>query len=144
MLLLLSICHKTKFYSIPVFSYCPLFRMCHSKTLINKINRLHERCLRLICNNKHSKFHELFKKHCSASIHTRNLQFFVTEMYKLAKGISPTVMQEIFRFWNNSRYNSRRQNAFEIPFRNSVYNGTSSITYLGQRFGPDNLKRIHS
>ena len=39
----------------------------------------------------------------------------------------------------------RRQNTFEIPFRNSVYYGTESISYLGPKvcdFVPDNLKRI--
>ena len=46
----------------PQFSYCPLVWMCYSRTLNNKINRFHERCLRLIYNDKHSTFHELFKK----------------------------------------------------------------------------------
>ena len=34
------------------FSYCPLVWMCHSRYLNNKINRLHERCLRFIYNDK--------------------------------------------------------------------------------------------
>ena len=120
--------------------------MCHSITLNNKINRLHERCLRLIYNDKQSTFYELLEKDCSVSIHTRPFQFLVTEMYKLAEGISPTIMQEIIRFRNSSRYNLRSQNTFEIPFRNSVYNGTESISYLGPKLWklePDNLKRIN-
>ena len=32
------------------FSYCPLVWMCHSRTLNNKINRLLERCLRIVYN----------------------------------------------------------------------------------------------
>ena len=70
-----------------------------------------------------------------------------TEMYKLAKGISPTIMQQIFRFQNSSRYNLGSQNTFEIPFRNHVYNGTESISYLGPKVWelvPNNLKRINS
>ena len=121
--------------------------MYHSTTLNNKINRLHERCLRLAYNDKHSTFHELLKKDCSVSIHAQNLQFLVTEMYKLAIDISPTIMQEIFRFRNRSRYNLRGQNTFEIPFRNSACNGTESISYLGPKVwevAPDNLKRINS
>ena len=129
------------------FNYCPLVWMCHSITLNNKINRLHERCLRLIYNDKQSTFHELLEKDCSVSIHTRTFQFLVTEMYKLAKGISPTIMQEIFRFRNSSSYNLKSQNIFQIPFRNHVYNGTESISYLGpkvQDLVQDNLKRINS
>ena len=38
------------------FSYCPLVWMCHSRTINNKINHLHERCLRVIYNDKISSF----------------------------------------------------------------------------------------
>ena len=68
-------------------------------------------------------------------------------MYQLAKGISPIIMQEILRFQNSSRYNLRSQNTFEIPFRNSVYNGTESMSYLGPKVWElvtDNLKRINA
>ena len=68
-------------------------------------------------------------------------------MYQLAKGISPIIMQEILRFQNSSRYNLRSQNTFEIPFRNSVYNGTESMSYLGPNVWelvPDNLKKINT
>ena len=41
------------------FSYCPNIWMFHSRTLNNKVNRLHERCLRIIYNNKISNFEEL-------------------------------------------------------------------------------------
>ena len=128
-------------------SHCPLVWMCYRRTLNNKITRLPERCLRLIYNYKHSTFHELLKKYCSVSNYTRNLQFLVTEMYRLAKGISQTIMQDIFRFRNSSTYNLRNQNNFEILFRNSVYNGTESISYLGPKVWepvPDNLKKINS
>ena len=38
--------------------------MCHS-CIINKINILHERCLRIICGNKQSSFEELIEKDSS-------------------------------------------------------------------------------
>ena len=34
------------------FSYCPLTWLCHSKGLNNKINRIHERALRITFNDK--------------------------------------------------------------------------------------------
>ena len=34
------------------FSYCPQVWMCHSRTVNKKINNLHERCLRVIYNDK--------------------------------------------------------------------------------------------
>ena len=41
------------------FNYCQLVWMCHNCTKNNKINRFHERCLRLIYNNKKSSFKQL-------------------------------------------------------------------------------------
>ena len=44
------------------FNYCPIIWMFHSCTLNNMINRLHERCLRIIYHDKHSNFEELLNK----------------------------------------------------------------------------------
>ena len=41
------------------FNYCPLVWMCHSRTLNNKINRLHERALRAVHKNNNLTFQEL-------------------------------------------------------------------------------------
>ena len=46
----------------PQFSYCPLIWMCHSRIINKKINRLHERCLRIIYFDKRSSFEELLEK----------------------------------------------------------------------------------
>ena len=62
------------------FSYCPLVWICHSRTNDNKINRLHERCLRIVYNDKESSFNDLLEKDGSVSIHMRNTQILATEM----------------------------------------------------------------
>ena len=51
-------------FFISQFSYCPSIWMFHSRGKINKINRIHERCLRIIYNDKKSTFHELLEKRC--------------------------------------------------------------------------------
>ena len=43
------------------FNYCPLIWMVHS-CQNNKIKHLHERCLRLVYNNKLSSYEELLEK----------------------------------------------------------------------------------
>ena len=56
-------------------------------------------------------------------------------------------MQEIFRFQNNRRYDLRHQNTFETPFRNSLFNGTESISYLDRNMWellPHNLNHFSS
>ena len=65
------------------FNYCPLIWMCHNRMLNNRINRLHERCLRIIYNDKHTSFEELLEKDKSVSIHQKNLQVLATEMFKI-------------------------------------------------------------
>ena len=57
----------------PHFKYCPLIRMCHNRMKNRKINRLHERCLRIIMINNH-----LSK--CSQK---KTVQCLATEMYKV-------------------------------------------------------------
>ena len=68
------------FYS--QFNYCQLVWMCHNRTNNNKINRLHERCLRLIYNDKKSSFKDLLLKDGSVSIHHRNLRKLAVELFK--------------------------------------------------------------
>ena len=41
------------------FSYCPLIWMNHSRTLNSKINRIHERLLRVVYSDKKATFKEL-------------------------------------------------------------------------------------
>ena len=51
------------------FNYSPLVWMFHSRTLNNKINRLHERALRVVYKNENSSFQELVDKDNSITIH---------------------------------------------------------------------------
>ena len=56
------------------FSYCPLVWMFHSRTLNNRINKLHERALRLVYKDPNLTFEQLLEKDNSFTIHHRNLQ----------------------------------------------------------------------
>ena len=55
------------------FNYFPLIWMFHSRTMNNKINRIHERALRLFYSDHVSSFDDLLKKDRSFSIHHRNI-----------------------------------------------------------------------
>ena len=78
------------------FNYCPLIWMCHNRTTNRKINRLHERCLRIIYNDKQSSFKMLLEKDSSVSIQDKNIQCLATEMYNISNGPSPPVVSNIF------------------------------------------------
>ena len=77
-------------------NYCQLLWMCHNRIRNNEINRLHERCLCLIYNDKKFSFEELLEIDSSVSIHNRNLRTIAIKMYKIYHGISPTIINEIF------------------------------------------------
>ena len=126
------------------FNYCPLIWVFHSRENNRKINRLHERCLRTIYNDKQSSFNELLEKDGSASIHERNLQVLATEMYKISNGLSTPLMKDIFSI-NRNPYNLRQNSQFSRPRINTVYHGTESISNLGPKIWdlvPSNLKEI--
>ena len=68
------------------FSYCPLVWMFHSRTLNNRINKIHKRALRLVYKNEtFLSFDDLLKRDRSVSIHQKNLQILATEIYKTKK-----------------------------------------------------------
>ena len=80
----------------------------------NKINSLHERCLRIVSNNKQSSVDELLEKDSSVSINVRNTQILATEMYKLINNLSPRIMKRVFKPYSDSRYNLRQISIFQI------------------------------
>ena len=77
-------------------SYCPLLLIFYSRSLNNRINKLHERSLHIIYSTKFSTFEELFERDRSVSAHTRNLQTLATEMFKLSKNIVPKILRHSF------------------------------------------------
>ena len=66
------------------FGYCPLIWMFYGRMTNNKINKLHERCLRTIFF--------FWKKIVLFLLHHINLRILVTEMFKV-KGIFPETMK---------------------------------------------------
>ena len=107
--------------------------MFHSRALNNKINRLHERCLRIIYNDKLSNFEELLVKDNSVSIHHNNIHTLAIEMYKVANNISPEIMKDVFKLREETYYNLRHTTEFVTNQINSVYHGSESASYLGPK-----------
>ena len=81
--------------------------MCHNRTNNNKINRLHERSLRLIYKDKKSSFKDLLGKSGSVSIHHRNLRTLAVGLFKVYKGSSLLIFAEVFPVRQQSQYNMR-------------------------------------
>ena len=93
--------------------------MLHSRQNNNKIKHLHERCLRLIHNDKLSSYEELLEKDGSVSIHHKNIQSLAIEMFQIKYGQSPEIVSDIFA-QTTQHYNFRQNRDFRIRSVKSV------------------------
>ena len=94
-----------KAFVVSHFNYCPLVWMFHTKELSNWINILHEKALRLTYQDRNSSFDELLKLDKSISIHYRNLQYLLTEIYKVKMGLSLPIMNDVLTLDQHASYN---------------------------------------
>ena len=112
------------------FSYYPLIWMFHSRDMEHRINRIHERTLRLIYPNQHQlTFKKLLEKKKTVSIHQRNLQTLATEIYKAKNKIFPEVVNSLLEF-TNKNYNLRNASILKRKRYFTVHYGSESIASL--------------
>ena len=69
--------------------------MFHNRALNNRINRVHERALRLAYQNKNLPFNELLELDNAVPIHQRNLQILVTEIFKVKSNLVPELKKQV-------------------------------------------------
>ena len=113
------------------FGYCPLVWMFHSRTLNNRINKIHEKSIRIVYNDNNLTYEELLRKDNSFTVHERNIQALAIEMYKMCNNLSPDIMKLVIPLKGTSQYCSR------FPFKtrnvNTVRYGTETISFLGPK-----------
>ena len=129
------------------FNYYQLVCMCHNRTNNNKINRLHERCLRLIYNDKKSSFKDLLQKDRFVSIHHIHLRTLAVDLFKVFKRFSPVIFAEAFPVKQQSQYNMRNYSYFVMPRDKTINHGLESLSYTGSNFWdsiPSHMKEIDS
>ena len=95
-----------------LFNHCPLAWMFHSRTINNRINKLHERALRLVYRDKSQTFEQLLEKDQSVTVHERNIQKLAVEMYKVKNNLTPASFQKTFTL--------NKKGDFVIPRINTV------------------------
>ena len=63
-----------------------------SRTSMNMLNNIHEKCLRLITNDYVSNFNELLELSHGLSIHKTCINYLMVEVYKHLHGLTPELM----------------------------------------------------
>ena len=112
------------------FQYCPLAWMVHSRKMNSKINRLHERALRIAYKDYSSSFATLLEKDRSVTIHEKNMQLLMTEMFETINNPNPSFMNEIFLL-RNPPVNLRNTSPYLVPRVHTVNYGTETVRYRG-------------
>ena len=110
------------------FNYCPLVWMFCSRQSNNLINKIHERSLRISYKDQKTSYHNLLETHNELTIHQRNLQVLMTEIYKIVNGVAPPIMNSLFEFRSNE-YNIRNFEVLSTDFRRTVNYGIELVTY---------------
>ena len=70
--------------------------MFHSRQLNTKINKLHERTLRIVYQDPTLSFEQLLTLDKSVCIHHRNVQRLAIEMYKIKENLAPHLYRNFF------------------------------------------------
>ena len=113
------------------FGYSPLAWMFHDRGVEHKINHVHERALRCVYRDDVSTFEELLRKDGTFSMHHRNIQAMVIEMFKTKNNVGPSLLNQIFI--QNQHFNPglRSSSEFKRPNVNTVHYGKDSLAYFG-------------
>ena len=127
------------------FAYSPLVWMFHNRKVNSKINRLHERSLRLLYSDDVSTFAELLNKDMSFTIHQRNIQSIAIEMFKVKNSIGPVLLKDIFIERNYNGPALRTISDFVTPKINTVHYGEDTLAFFGSKIWnliPSDIKYV--
>ena len=88
------------------FKYCPLVWMFYPKRSNNLTNKVQERAFHITYNDQLTDFKSLLLNHNEITMHQRNLQVLITEIYKIINHIAPPIMLSLFEIRENT-HNAR-------------------------------------
>ena len=76
------------------FNYCPLIWMFCGKTINDQVNSVHKRVLRVLPNDYTSSFEGLLHRNEEVTIHDKNLQKLMIEVYRCITSGNPSFLWE--------------------------------------------------
>ena len=113
---------------LPNLTYCHIvWHFCKASDA-RKLERVQERALHAIYNDRNATYEELLEKGRLSSLENRRLQDILILMYKVKNSLAPEHVCNMF-FQQDRHYNLRSD--FPVPRHNTVKYGKHSIRYLG-------------
>ena len=109
--------------------YVIYFFICN-KGANKEIDRTHKRALRILFKDYESSFETLLARSSSNSIHIKNLQKLMTEIYKSMNHLNPSIVWE-FHEKKPIKYNLRIQNLCKLPTIKTLGFGLNSLSFRG-------------
>ena len=133
-------------FFVSIFLYAPIIWMFCSKSSSDAIKAVHKRALRTIYGVTDETLDGLLQNNNLASIHELHLRHILCEIYKSVNGISPPIMQELFKK-KTLPYNLRINNLLTIEKAKTSRFGIESFVFRGSLLWnalPDDLKDVES
>ena len=112
------------------FNYCPIVWHFCSKASSRKMERIQERALRFLYNDKVSSYECLLEKCKSTTMHLRRIKIIALEVFKSLNDLNPPFMKDMFTP-KNVTYELRDGNLLIQPKFKKVTYGRNSFKYYG-------------
>ena len=112
------------------FNYCPLVWHHCSKESMNKMEKVQERGLRIVYNDKFSDYADLLSKANKQTLYIERLKRIALLVYKAINNEGPPVLHDLFEK-KELNYNLRDSNKINQPLVNTKKFGIHSLRYSG-------------
>ena len=117
-----------KTFILSYFNYCPLIWMFCSRKGNSRINRIHERAMRIGHYDYESTFEQLLIKNKTITSYKKHLQYLAIEIYKTFNGLNPPFIDEIFSI-NECPYYFRNSKFKTAEPHCKIY-GFNTVSYI--------------
>ena len=118
------------------FTYSPLVWHFCGKNNNAKLEKIQERALRIVCDDRHAEYLDLIKRVDTTTMLQSRLNCILLEVFKSLKHLSPTYIQKMFSP-KESCYSLRDSSILTQPKRNTTNYGLRTFSYLGSKMWND-------
>ena len=128
------------------FNYCPLTWHFTTAKSRRKVEKIHERALRLYFTDNLNTYEEMLLKSDKTTMEVDRLKKLCIEIYKTLNNLNAPYMKTIFRKPSNRTSNRLKHNIYTPKHYQATF-GTKSLRVLGPKLWntlPENIKSADS